>query len=206
MTVRLDPAIDVDSLRAKFDAAIANGQVTEDARPEFEAAIQTPEFVQMLQAAQAASESLGRKATVHDPQPQAPEPAESPTYWGNPDDDGKEAFIPARPSDGYSDPSEDTPEEWERLRTTNSFELAVELLDEAKAIVAGSRANDYGENSLPQTAAMWSAYLGVEVTGRDVANMMIQLKTIRDKHKAKRDNHRDIAGYAVLAEHADTAA
>ena len=63
------------------------------------------------------------------------------------------------------------------------------ILDEAASIVNGSRAQDYGENSLPLISAYWSTYLGQEVSGRDVANLMILLKVARD-----------IAGYVALAD------
>lgn len=74
------------------------------------------------------------------------------------------------------------------------------ITDEARAIVEGERAGDYGGNSLPAIGLMWSVYLGVTVTGRDVANMMVQLKTVRDRHHPKRDNQVDMIGYAILGD------
>lgn len=112
--------------------------------------------------------------------------------------------------DGYSDPSEDTPEEWERLRTrpahdeTTAQQADTSILAEAERIVNGSRAQDYGENSLPHIAAMWSAYLGTEVTGRMVGWMLAQMKMVRDLHKPKRDNPVDVAGYAHLVDDCPT--
>lgn len=80
------------------------------------------------------------------------------------------------------------------------------ILTEANLIVNGTRANDYGENSLPRVAQYWSTYLGKNVTGRDVANLMILLKVAREGHAVKRDNHVDIAGYVALADQLKDAA
>ncbi len=77
------------------------------------------------------------------------------------------------------------------------------VLDEAKSIVAGARATEYGEgaeNSLPRIAAYWSTYLGRDLSARDAANMMVLLKMARESHKPKRDNHVDAIGYLALAE------
>ena len=93
-------------------------------------------------------------------------------------------------NDGWSDPGADPASEWDRAG----------VLTEAAAILKGTRAKDYGENSLPRIAAYWSAYLNREVTGRDVANLMILLKVAREGHSQKRDNHVDIAGYVALAD------
>lgn len=79
------------------------------------------------------------------------------------------------------------------------------ILTEADNIMNGDRANDYGENSLPRIAQYWSTYLGKDVTGRDVANLMILLKVAREGHAVKRDNHVDIAGYVALADQLDAA-
>lgn len=78
------------------------------------------------------------------------------------------------------------------------------ILTEADSIMNGSRAKDYGENSLPRVAQYWSTYLGKDITGRDVANLMILLKVAREGHAVKRDNHVDIAGYVALADQLET--
>ena len=93
-------------------------------------------------------------------------------------------------SDGWRDPGSDPAEEWSKAG----------VLTEAASILNGTRAQDYGENSLPRIAAYWSAYLNREVYGRDVANLMILLKVAREGHSQKRDNHVDIAGYVALAD------
>lgn len=74
------------------------------------------------------------------------------------------------------------------------------VIDEARRIVNGARAGDYGENSLPAIAALWSTYLGVDLTPRQVAWMMVLLKAVRDQHKPKRDNTVDAIGYLALSE------
>ncbi len=94
--------------------------------------------------------------------------------------------------------------EWSTVDLDEERKLSV--LDEAKSIVAGARATEYGEgaeNSLPRIAAYWSTYLGRELSARDAANMMVLLKMARESHKPKRDNHVDAIGYLALAEQCD---
>lgn len=76
------------------------------------------------------------------------------------------------------------------------------ILEEAKAIVAGDRAKDYGDvnESFTRIAAFWTAWKGVEFTPWDVAHMMILLKVSRAKTSRKRDTLVDIVGYAECAE------
>ena len=72
------------------------------------------------------------------------------------------------------------------------------ILDEAKSIVYGDREESYSppENSFAQIAALWSPVLGITITPEQVGLCMIQLKVARQRHKHKRDNLVDIAGYA----------
>lgn len=75
------------------------------------------------------------------------------------------------------------------------------ILFDAEMAVNGSRQADYGtpaENH-GRTAALWSAYLGVKVTARDVCMLNILQKVSRERHCAKRDNLVDIAGYSENA-------
>lgn len=102
------------------------------------------------------------------------------------------------------------PKLWERIRQKATADREAKrfshpkapatILAEADSIVNGTRAQDYGENSLPRIAEYWSTYLGRAVDGRDVANLMILLKVAREGHGPKRDNHVDIAGYTALAD------
>lgn len=78
-------------------------------------------------------------------------------------------------------------------------------LEEAGKIVRGSREDTYGpaERNLSRIAKMWSAYLSVPLTARQVAVMMVLLKASRDAFKPKHDNMVDICGYAYLADMID---
>lgn len=75
------------------------------------------------------------------------------------------------------------------------------IADEAKTIVAGDRASDYGDanESFARIAKLWSAYTGATITPWDVAQMMILLKVSRAKTSRKRDTLVDIVGYAECA-------
>lgn len=78
-------------------------------------------------------------------------------------------------------------------------------LEEAGKIVRGSREDTYGpaERNLSRIAGMWSAYLSMPLTARQVAVMMVLLKASRDAFKPKHDNMVDICGYAYLADMID---
>lgn len=75
------------------------------------------------------------------------------------------------------------------------------ITDEAKTIVAGDRASDYGDanESFARIAKLWSAYTGTTISPWDVAQMMILLKVSRAKTSRKRDTLVDIVGYAECA-------
>lgn len=72
------------------------------------------------------------------------------------------------------------------------------VLEEAEAAVMGARRNDYGHpaDNHQRTADLWSAFLGVQISARDVCWMNILQKASRDHHAPKRDNVVDAAGYA----------
>ena len=89
--------------------------------------------------------------------------------------------------------------EWLGLTVTYQMEQAEpDILEEALRITKGDRQAQYGppDQDFARTAAMWSAWKGVEFEPRDVAIFMILLKTSREKHQKKRDNWVDIAGYS----------
>lgn len=73
------------------------------------------------------------------------------------------------------------------------------LLDEAASIVNGDRNADYGHPSInfERTALIWSAILGCEVTGEDVALCMVGVKLAREVNRQKRDNIVDAIGYLL---------
>lgn len=76
------------------------------------------------------------------------------------------------------------------------------LMDEAARIISGQRRQDYGpvSESFQRIAVMWSAYVGVELSTLDVANLMILLKVCRARNGYHRDSFVDIIGYAALTE------
>ena len=67
--------------------------------------------------------------------------------------------------------------------------------------IVDKRAEHYGDPkpNMERTAALWSAYLGHEVTAHDCCVLMILLKCSRSKVSAHDDNYLDIAGYAEIA-------
>lgn len=88
------------------------------------------------------------------------------------------------------------PEKWK-----DPADLRREILTDAAVCVCSDRNLMYGEpeDNFDVIAAMWSAYLGMPVTGADVAAMMILFKVARiaTEEKPSRDSYVDIAGYAA---------
>lgn len=72
------------------------------------------------------------------------------------------------------------------------------ILEEAMKITSDDRPSAYGSpaENHGKTAAFWSAYLGVQISARQVCMMNILQKISRDTHSPARDNLVDIAGYA----------
>ena len=77
-----------------------------------------------------------------------------------------------------------------------------DILTEARNLVLGDRQDAYGDpyEHDKRTAALWSALLGFDVPVRKVALMMIAEKLGRETYKPKKDNLRDIIGYAWKAD------
>lgn len=75
------------------------------------------------------------------------------------------------------------------------------LADAAKA--CAEREGQYGQDAFTDVADAWSTYLGRDVDERDVANMMVLLKVMRNKEPGHRDNWVDIAGYAACGAQVD---
>ena len=76
------------------------------------------------------------------------------------------------------------------------------ICEKALRTINGERQDQYGnpEDTFFRIACLWSSYLGREIEGSDVANMMILLKMAREKGgKGKQDNYVDLIGYAALA-------
>ncbi|MDV6975290.1 DUF6378 domain-containing protein [Mycobacterium intracellulare] len=82
------------------------------------------------------------------------------------------------------------------------------VLQEAERIINGQRREDYGgvTESFNLIGGMWSAYLGINVSAHDVANLMVLLKVARAKNGFHRDSYVDIAGYAGCTEKLDAEA
>ena len=71
----------------------------------------------------------------------------------------------------------------------------------AKDIVE-QRAEHYGDPkpNMERTAALWSAYIGTDISAHDVAVCMMLVKISRAKVSAHADNYIDIRGYSEIAE------
>ena len=86
------------------------------------------------------------------------------------------------------------------MEATNN--LTKDFLEEALVITAGNRHKIYGDKikNHCNIASMWSAYLGKEITARDVALMMTLLKVARTKIGSHNpDDYVDGAGYMAIA-------
>lgn len=79
------------------------------------------------------------------------------------------------------------------------------MLQAAADATAGDRQRDYGDPAanFRRIAALWSVYLGREITPRQVCMLNVLQKVARDSVRAKRDNLVDIAGYAQCAGRCD---
>lgn len=90
--------------------------------------------------------------------------------------------------------------------TGNFLERKESVLDEANKIIYGDREKTYGKPSknLDTIAKFWGEYLGIQLEAKDVAVMMILLKTARLRNDINhRDSIVDICGYAALIERCD---
>jgi hypothetical protein len=69
--------------------------------------------------------------------------------------------------------------------------------------IVEERAKSYGDpaENITRIAALWSAYLGVEIYAHDVSWMMVMLKASRSKNDpGNLDNYEDGHGYVEIAE------
>ena len=75
------------------------------------------------------------------------------------------------------------------------------FLEEAEKCICGDRDRDYGSphGSFDLIGKLWSAYMGIEISAKDVAILMALLKVARCKHSNKLDSFVDLAGYAACA-------
>ncbi len=97
----------------------------------------------------------------------------------------------------------------ERIKMSNkSNDVMKAVLSEAEGIVCSDRNEIYGppEINHGRTASLWTTYLGVPITPRQVCACMILQKLSRDANIRKHDNLVDIVGYAVNAAACEAAA
>ena len=75
------------------------------------------------------------------------------------------------------------------------------FLHEAEKCICGDRDRDYGSpgGSFALIGKLWSAYMDIEITAKDVAIMMALLKVARCKYSNKHDSFVDGAGYFACA-------
>lgn len=68
--------------------------------------------------------------------------------------------------------------------------------------IIAERGRDYGnpETNLNRTAALWSAYLGKDITAEQVAVCMALVKISRMAASYKADNYLDAKAYLEIAE------
>ncbi|MDR1685024.1 MAG: DUF6378 domain-containing protein [Desulfovibrio sp.] len=76
-----------------------------------------------------------------------------------------------------------------------------DILLQVHSLINADRQNSYGppSESFNRTAALWSAYMGMEITAKDVCVCMALLKLAREAHRHKPDNLLDACGYIALA-------
>jgi hypothetical protein len=84
------------------------------------------------------------------------------------------------------------------LDATTLFPFSETVLDEAKRLVYGDRAMDYGHplDECTRIAAFWSVILKTKVRPEHIPVCMVCMKISREMNRRKRDNAVDIAGYA----------
>lgn len=75
------------------------------------------------------------------------------------------------------------------------------ILEEAIKCVTRDRNLEYDvpENNFGKISGLWTSYLGVPISPKDVALIMVLLKVARAHSSDKADNYIDIAGYAACA-------
>lgn len=78
--------------------------------------------------------------------------------------------------------------------------IRTKTLEEAKDLVNGPRQDRYGSpaENFAAVAQMWSAYLGHDITARDVCNCMALLKIARLRNGHHLDSSVDGCGYLAL--------
>lgn len=99
-----------------------------------------------------------------------------------------------------ADKTPPSPKAPEVARQQTPAEIREEVLNLAAACVLKDRNKAHGEpeDNFRVIAGFWNAYLGVEISPTDVANMMALMKIARLKHNPQHtDSWVDLAGYAA---------
>lgn len=74
------------------------------------------------------------------------------------------------------------------------------ILSEASRILSGDRQADYGDavENFKNIAKEVSRWCGKELSALDCVNVMIAVKTCRERFKPKRDNRVDLVAYHMI--------
>lgn len=74
------------------------------------------------------------------------------------------------------------------------------ILEEAKAIIEGSRQSDYGDpvDSFDKIAKTASMIAGKDLSPKECCAVLMAVKIVRERHRHKRDNLVDLCGYAHI--------
>lgn len=107
------------------------------------------------------------------------------------------------PKSGISQLDELLVSEFQQPHYPNDMAAANAVLQKAATLINEDRRSEYGPplQSFHKIAAMWGTYLGMPITAKDVAAMMVLLKVsrFRSSDYKSADSLVDIAGYAALA-------
>lgn len=82
------------------------------------------------------------------------------------------------------------------------YQAVTDLLRETNETVTGDRQDTHGHivDNFEQIAEFWSAYLEIEVTSTDVAELMVLVKISRQQVGSQDvDHYKDQAGYSAIA-------
>ena len=102
-----------------------------------------------------------------------------------------------------NDSTSSTPKKAESPRSIRSgsmISVDPTVAVDAINLVEGDRQDKYGsyDENLNRIAALWSSYIGTEITAMDVSLMMVLLKISRSKAGYARDNAVDGVAYFLM--------
>lgn len=86
------------------------------------------------------------------------------------------------------------------LKRQGILETAIQLITKTRLKEHGNSTHQELSRGFVRTAKLWSAYLGIAVSPKDVALLLVLLKASRAKANGQNeDNYVDIGGYAGIA-------